>query len=150
VGVLGFADEVEVGFQRGLLRGDFDELGAAPEAFEAVIFAGFGREDVDEEVAIVGEDPLGLFVAFDADGQFAGVLLELEADFIGDGLDLAGIGAGADDEEIGERCDAGEIEDQDFGGLFRFGRADGGEPGRDGGGEFLDLVKVGLLQKTLL
>jgi hypothetical protein len=39
VPVLGFADEVEVGFQRGLLLGDLDDFSAAPEALKAVIFA---------------------------------------------------------------------------------------------------------------
>ena len=150
VSVLRLADEVEIGFQRGLLLGDWHQPGAAPEALEAIVFAGFGRENVDEEVAIVGKYPLGLLVAFDADGQLTGGLLEMEADFIGDGLDLAGIGAGADDEEIGEGSDAGEVENLDIGGFLRFGGADGGEPGRDGGGEFLGLVDLGLLQNTLL
>jgi hypothetical protein len=83
---------------------------------------------VDEVVAVIGKNPLGGFVAFEAVGEFAVPVFELEADFIGDGLDLAGVGAGADDEIIGEGGDTGEVEDEDVGGLLFTGGADGGEP----------------------
>jgi hypothetical protein len=74
----------------------------------------------------------------------------LQADVVGDGLDLPGIGAGTDDEIIGERGDGGEVQDADVGGFLGFGGADGGEPVRDGRWEFRGLVDVGLLQNTLL
>jgi len=55
----------------------------------------------------------------------------------GDGLDLTRIGAGAENEVVGEGGDAGKVEDLDIGGFLGFGCADGDEPGRglsfDGG-----------------
>jgi hypothetical protein len=57
-------------------------------------------------------------------------LLQLRADLFRDGLNLAGIAAGADDEKIGERGDLAEVKNADVGGLLRFGRAYGREPGR--------------------
>ena len=88
---------------------------------------------MDQQVAVIGQHPLGLVVTLDADGQLAGALLQLKADFVADGLNLAGVGACGDDEEIGEGSDAGEVEDQDVGGFLGFGGADGNEPGGDGG-----------------
>ena len=40
----------------------------APEAGQVVKFAGFAVEDVDDEIAVVEQDPFGGIVAFDADG----------------------------------------------------------------------------------
>src|SRR5712692_8273283 len=68
--------------------GDVYALGVAPKTLEIVIGAGARREDVNQEVAIIHQDPLRVFVAFDADREVA-VLLQLEADLIGDSLDLA-------------------------------------------------------------
>jgi len=102
--------------------------GFTPEAFELEILAGLGLEDVDEVIAIIGQNPFAGFVAFEAVGEVAVFVLDLEADFIGDGLHLAGVGAGADDEMVGERGYAGEVENDDVGGLFFTGGADGGEP----------------------
>ena len=87
--------------------------GAAPQAFEAVIFARFGREDVDQQVAVIGQHPFGLAIAFDVGGKLAGVMLEPQADFVADGLHLFLIGSGADDEVVGESGDAREVEDDD-------------------------------------
>src|SRR5688572_12135129 len=44
--------------------GELDTRGAAPEAIEAVEIAGVLREDVDDEIEVVEEDPLGAGVAF--------------------------------------------------------------------------------------
>ena len=62
---------------------------------------------MNQHVAVVGQDPLCLIVAFDTCRQFAGLLFELDRDFVTDGLDLSLIGARADDKEIGKRSDAG-------------------------------------------
>jgi hypothetical protein len=43
-------------------------------------------------------------------------------------LHLLGIVAGTDDEKIGERSDAGKVQDLDIFGLFRFGGAYRKEP----------------------
>ena len=122
----------------------------APEAFETVIFASLGREDVDEQVAVIGQHPLGLAVAFDVVRHLAGVILQAEADLVADGLHLLRIGAGADDEVVGERGDTCEVQDYDVGGLLGFGCADGNQPGwyrgLGGGGWF----EIGLGQIRLL
>jgi hypothetical protein len=60
------------------------------------------------------------------------------------------IGAGADDEEIRKRGDAGEIQDLDIGSFLGFCGADGDEPGRNGGLEAGRFFDVGLGQKLLL
>ena len=49
---------------RDLCR-NFDALGVAPEPLEAVELARRRREDVEDEVEVVDQDPLGAFVAFD-------------------------------------------------------------------------------------
>ena len=105
-----------------------DDFAFAPEPFQLKVLAGFRRKDVDEVVAVIGQNPLGGLVAFEAVGEIAVLVLELKADFVGNGLHLAGIGAGADDEVIGEGSDAGEVENDDVSGLFVAGGADGGEP----------------------
>jgi hypothetical protein len=129
-----------------LLRGgDLQGLGAAPQAFEAVILASFRGEDVNQHVAVVGQDPLGLVVAFDACRQFASLLFELDRYFVTDGLDLSLIGARADDKEIGKRSNTSEVENLEVGRLFRFGGADGNEPGGR-----LRLFGFFLSQNTLL
>ena len=55
-------------------------------------------------------------------------MLQFQSDFVADGLHLFLVGAGADDEEVGERGDAREVEDYQLGGLLRFGGADGDQP----------------------
>jgi hypothetical protein len=82
---------------------------------------------MDQEVAIIGEHPFGLVMTLHAAGQFARVF-ELQADFLANSLHLFGIVAGANDEVIGERCDAGQIQNLDVFGLFRFSGAYRNEP----------------------
>jgi hypothetical protein len=77
-------------------------------------------------------------------------VLQLQSHFVGDGLDLALVGAGADDEVVGEGSDAGEIEDLDIGSFLGFSGADGNEPGRGGGFGSGGLFTVCLSQNTLL
>ena len=84
---------------------------------------------MDDEIAVIAEHPLALAVAFDAHGTFA-AFLQLQGDFIGDGLDLAGIGAGANDEKICERRDLCKVQYFYLGGFFRFGGAHRSEPVR--------------------
>ena len=45
--------------------GHLNTFGVAPQPFEAVKRARFAREDVDDEVEVVEQDPLGAVVAFD-------------------------------------------------------------------------------------
>jgi hypothetical protein len=65
-------------------------------------------------------------------------------------LHLLLIGAGADDEVIGEGGDAGEVEDYEIGGLFRFGCAGGNQPGWRGGLGIGRFLEIGLGQNRLL
>ena len=95
-----------------------------PQAFEIVEFAGVFRKDMDDEVAVIGQNPLGVVVAFDAVGAFAH-LREFLADSIADCLDLPLIRAAADHEVISERGDFAEIKNADGGGFLGFSGADG-------------------------
>jgi hypothetical protein len=45
-------------------------------------------------------------------------MFQTQADFVADGLHLLLVGAGADDEVVGERGDAGEVEDYEVGGFL--------------------------------
>lgn len=81
-----------------------------PEAFEIVVGAGGFREDMDDEIAVIHENPLGGIIAFDARRQLAG-RLQLFSDLVCDGVGLAGVGNRADDEEIGEGGDLAKVED---------------------------------------
>jgi hypothetical protein len=57
-------------------------------------------------------------------------LLEFDSDLFGDGLDLLGIRARADDKEVSEGGDVAQIEHADVESLFGFGGAYCGEPRR--------------------
>ena len=83
---------------------------------------------MDEEIAVVAQNPLTLVVAFDAGWQPADLPLQLEADFIADRLVLTCVGAGTDDEMVGETGDAGKVENPDVFGLFFLRGADRDEP----------------------
>src|SRR5439155_20332610 len=73
----------------------------APELLEAVVRAGVGREDVNDHVEVVHEDPAGLAEALDAAGQQAVAVLQALVDAVVDGLRLALGAARADDEVVG-------------------------------------------------
>ncbi len=111
------------------LAGDFDHLSVAPQAIEIVIRAGFLGENVDQVIAIIRQDPFGVFETLHADGVFSDIV-KLAADLFRDGLNLFGITAGGDDEEIRERGDFAQIEHSNIGGFFRFSGAGCDEPGR--------------------
>jgi hypothetical protein len=59
------------------------------------------------------------------------VLFQPQAHLVADGLYIALVGAGADHEVIGERGDAGKLQNADVGGLFGFCCANGYQPGWD-------------------
>ena len=70
-----------------------------------------------QEIAVIGENPLGAFVTFKA-GRKVADGFELQVDLIANGLHLAIVVAGADNEMICERGNAGEIKNDDVFGLF--------------------------------
>ena len=82
-----------------------------------------------QEIAVIGQNPFALGVAFDADGAVA-LQPQLPVDLIGDGLHLPLVVAGADDEIIGKGGDAAQVQNDQVFGLFVFGRADRCEPAR--------------------
>jgi len=90
-----------------------------------------GKTDVDDEVAVVGQYPLGPVVALDAQRSLA-ALLELELDLVANGLNLPEVGPGTDHEVIGEGTDPAKVENADVERLLRLGRVGRGER-RDGG-----------------
>jgi len=55
-------------------------------------------------------------------------LLHLDLDLVGDRLNLAGVGAAADYEKVGETGDLAKVEDLDVFGLLRLGGLNRGEP----------------------
>jgi hypothetical protein len=65
-------------------------------------------------------------------------------------LHLLLVGAGADDEIVGERGDAGEVEHHQVGGFFGFCGADGNQPGWRGGLGGGGFSEIGLGQNRLL
>ncbi len=86
-----------------------------------------------DEIAVIGQDPLGILIAFDAERQFPefGKFL---AHRVRDGLDLPLVGSGADDEVIGEGSYFLEIQDADIGSFLGFSGAHGAQPERGDGG----------------
>jgi hypothetical protein len=88
----------------------------SPETFQVVVGTGACQENVNDEVAVVLENPLGVFVAFDADRKLA-LLLQFQVNFIADGLILPRAAAGTDQEVVGKSGDFLKIEDDN---LLRF------------------------------
>jgi hypothetical protein len=75
-----------------------------PQALQVVIAAGSIQKDVNDEVAVVHQDPFGVLVTLHTDRQIT-PLLQPEVNFVGDCLILADVGACTDDEMIGEAGD---------------------------------------------
>ena len=60
------------------------------------------KEDVDNYIDIIEENPLRFLTAFDGAGIEAEFSFDLYLDFIGDGLYLAVVGGGGDEEIVGQ------------------------------------------------
>src|SRR5437763_1820750 len=98
----------------------------APQAFQPVEAAAVFGEDVEDEIAVVEEDPAARRAAFDQQrlDRVVGAQLLLHA--VGDGLRLP-LGHGrADDEVIGDRGQLGHLEHVEIGCLLVERRADSG------------------------
>jgi hypothetical protein len=91
--------------------GGIDGFGVTPEALEVIVRARGFREDVNDEIAVIHENPFSGVVAFDAVRQLAG-LFQLFFDLVGDRVRLSWIRGGADDEEIGKRSDFAEVQNR--------------------------------------
>src|SRR6266508_2092558 len=91
--------------------GDFDRGHVAPQILEAVIVPRLLREDVEDDVEVVGEDPGRLALAVDVARDDAALLLQLLPHLVVDRLRLARVAARADDEIVGVRAHRTHVED---------------------------------------
>lgn len=89
-----------------------DLWGVGPEVFEVVEFAAFGGEDVQDDVAVVLQNPRFRITAFDTDTRAAAAFLHQLLDLFGDGTHLTSAGRGRDDEKIHDWSDLSHIEDE--------------------------------------
>src|SRR5204862_1114665 len=71
------------------------------------------REDVEDDVEVVGEDPRALLDAVDGARQEVVLLLHPPVHLVPDRRRLTRVPPGADDEEVGERADGPHVENQD-------------------------------------
>ena len=111
---------------RGLQVCRLEAAGGLPEALEIVVPAGVLGEDVNNEVDVIEQNPLGLVVALGVRGVEAEAALKTELDFVGNGLDLARVGAAAENEIVGEGAGVFvEFEDGDVFGFLVLGGGDG-------------------------
>src|SRR5438552_9878437 len=83
--------------RRALRRLEVVARHVAPQRLEAVVVPGVGREDVDDHVEVVHEDPARLTQALHPLGQELVLLLEPHVDPVVDRLGLAVGPPGADD-----------------------------------------------------
>ena len=65
---------------------------------------------MDQIIAVIKQNPLRILIPFHTIRVFA-EFFELGLDFVGNCLNLAGVGAAADQEKVGERGDFAEVED---------------------------------------
>src|SRR3954447_16062228 len=88
-----------------------------PQALDIVEGSFFGKEDVDNEVNVVEQDPFAKTLAFYGVGIGAEIALQTYFDLVRNGLCLPLVGAAGDEEEVGEASIYGiELEDA---GVFR-------------------------------
>jgi hypothetical protein len=104
-------------------------LGVPPKAFEIIQSPGAIQEDVDQVIAVIHQDPLGVPVAFNTHGRVP-KFFQIELNSVADRLVLASTGAGADDKEIGKTGYVAKIEDADVLGLLFFRGVHGTQPKR--------------------
>src|SRR5665647_1412306 len=104
----------------GLLR-QRDALGAAPQPLERIELTPFAAEDVDHEVEVVEQHPIGALESLDVRRPHL-LLPERLLDGIGNRLDLPRVLPRADDEEIGEGVERPQVQDLEVDRLLVPGR----------------------------
>ena len=108
--------------------GEGDERAVLPEPLEGVEDPLLGVLDVHDDVAVVEQHPAAVALALAADR-----LVPLQAqrllDRVDDGLDLALVVAGGDDEDVGDGQPVADVDQDDVGGELVGGglRGGGGE-----------------------
>ena len=83
------------------LRRNLNPLGMPPQPLQIVITSRAVKKNVADQVAIILKNPLPVVIPFQADGEFAS-LLHLGIDLVANGLILAGVRAGTNQEIISE------------------------------------------------
>ncbi len=80
--------------------------------FEVVELSAFTGKDVQNDVAVVLQNPRFRLAAFDADARAAASFLHQLFDFLGNRSHLAAAVGGRDDEEIHDRRDGSHVENE--------------------------------------
>ena len=103
----------------------------SPELLQGIIIARRAGKDMNDEIAVIEQDPFAMELAFDPQRpSVAG--LEIGFDGLRDSGILAGRMAVQDEEEIGEGRGAAQVEHADVFGFFILSRLDGRfQRGRD-------------------
>lgn len=113
--------------ERLLSRRNRDVFGMPPETFQLVISARLSRKYVDQAIAIIHQNPLGVVKPFHAHRIFA-ALFQLQRDLFSDGLDLFGIGARTDHKEIREGGYVTQVQQANVYCFLRFSGAYSSQP----------------------
>jgi hypothetical protein len=82
---------------------------------------------MDDEIAVVHENPFGVIVPLETNRPFAARFQAL-SDAVADRLNLALVRAAAENEVVGERGDLAKVQNANVGSLFRFSGAYCGQP----------------------
>ena len=91
----------------------FHLRGVGPQAFQPVVLTGRSLEEVDDDVAVIEEDPLRLGFAFVAQRLQVEVFAETLLDALGESLDVGSGGPGCDNEHVGQTKEVFDIEKDD-------------------------------------
>jgi hypothetical protein len=94
-------------------RGELDGWHVAPELLEPVVLPRLRREDVEDDIEVVGQDPIALRGALDGSRPELVVGLEALANLVHDRLRLARVPAATEHEEVGVGADRPKVEDDD-------------------------------------
>jgi hypothetical protein len=103
-----------------ILRGSLElqTRGVAPQIFQGVVGPLFFREDVNHHIAVVRHDPLALWEAVHDQRLHMMVFPKPFLQLVRDRLQMRLAGAGANQEKIGERGDAAQVDGDDALRLF--------------------------------
>ena len=96
-----------------MTRLERDLLTHPPELFESVILARLGLEHLDDDIAVIEQDPTAFVVSFDAVSFIAQPLFVGVIDLFADGMQLPSTRSRDDDEEIEARRYFAKVEDDD-------------------------------------
>jgi hypothetical protein len=110
-----------------LIRWNGDILRVPPEPLQVIVRPGIRQKDVDDKVAVILKDPFPVVITFDADGKFAAIF-QLVVNLVADGLILAGVRSGANQEKIGETGDLAQVERDQILRLLGLGSTCGCDP----------------------